>query len=172
MAVFARCFGAGHSKAATRSLTSQTPRGPREADFGRDSAEGHHRTDCMPDQPVAGMSAAARRVKARRARPRGRQTTASVVVCWRKRWGQWRHWPGGRLRSWSLEGGESRARTREPWRGTKPMEGEGAWSPATVGRATDPTAEQGPEAEGRHQQPVPRVQGRGGGTTARGQRSW
>jgi len=41
----------------------------------------------------------------------------------------------------------------EPWRGTKPMEGEGAWSPATVGRATDPTAEQGPEVEGRHREP-------------------
>lgn len=45
--------------------------------------------------------------------------------------------------------GRRPALAKEPWRGTKPMEGEGDCSLATATAATDPTAEQSLEVEGR-----------------------
>jgi hypothetical protein len=106
-------------------------------------------------EPVGGMALTARRGNpAGGERRRSRRTQAAATSQADRR-------QGLAGQAWRRAGSQQVGAGQEPWRGTKPMEGEGARSPATVGRATDPTAEQGPEVEGRHRQPAPRALGRG-----------
>jgi len=131
-------------------LTSQTPRGSAVAGrernhFGGDAngraAHGLLRTDSEPAQPAGGMSqagASGNRSAGRRRRSRRTSSTATSEV------GRWPRWPGEVWRHiWS----ECCTRP-EPWRGTKPMEGEGASLLATAGRRYGPGSGVRPRGRG------------------------
>ena len=162
---------------STCSLTLQTPRGSAAADrqrgasvslgaVGLQTDRTGQTADCRrsPERSLGfGSKAGRREAQAAAGMPTNRSreiwcdTRAAVRAASRR----WQHRGAvdgsGRAEAWRQRQADATSVSVSTLEGNQAQEGEGAWSSATMRRATDPTVEQSLEVEGRRREITPCV---------------